>query len=130
MANKILIVEDEVTLSEAYYTLLKQAKYDVQVAHDGRDALEKLTTFEPDLILLDLRMPILDGVGFLREYDLIHEHPEVKVVVFSNYDMQDEIDEAYQLGAERYILKAWASPRDILNLVEDTLGATAQSGRR
>ncbi|AKM80485.1 TPA: response regulator [Candidatus Saccharibacteria bacterium] len=130
MAKKILIVEDEVTLSEAYYTLLKQAKYDVQVAHDGRDALEKLTTFEPDLILLDLRMPILDGVGFLREYDLIHEHPEVKVVVFSNYDMQDEIDEAYQLGAERYILKAWASPRDILNLVEDTLGATAQSGRR
>lgn len=130
MAKKILIVEDEVTLSEAYYTLLKQAKYDVQVAHDGRDALEKLTTFDPDLILLDLRMPILDGVGFLREYDLIHEHPEVKVVVFSNYDMQDEIDEAYQLGAERYILKAWASPRDILNLVEDTLGATAQSGRR
>ena len=130
MAKKILIVEDEVTLSEAYYTLLKQAKYDVQVAHDGRDALEKLTAFEPDLILLDLRMPILDGVGFLREYDHIHEHPEVKVVVFSNYDMQDEIDEAYQLGAERSILKAWASPRDILNLVEDTLGATAQSGRR
>lgn len=121
MAHKILIVEDEVSLSEAYHTLLKQAKYDVLVAHDGKDALEKVQTFSPDLILLDLRMPILDGVGFLKEYDLARKHPNVKVIVFSNYDMQDEIDEAYRLGADRYILKAWASPREILNLVHDAL---------
>ncbi len=121
MAHKILIVEDEVTLSEAYHTLLKQAKYEVTVAHDGKDALEKVKDFDPELILLDLRMPILDGVGFLKEYDLIHKHPDVKVIVFSNYDMQDEIDEAYRLGADRYILKAWASPREILNLVQDAL---------
>lgn len=121
MAHKILIVEDEVTLSEAYHTLLKQAKYEVLVAHDGKDALEKVKDFDPNLILLDLRMPILDGVGFLKEYDMIHKHPDVKVIVFSNYDMQDEIDEAYRLGADRYILKAWASPREILNLVQDAL---------
>lgn len=121
MSHKILIVEDEVTLSEAYHTLLKQAKYDVTVAHDGKDALKKVESFDPDLILLDLRMPILDGVGFLKEYDLKHKHPNVKVIVFSNYDMQEEIDEAYRLGADRYILKAWASPREILNLVKDAL---------
>ncbi|OGL22396.1 hypothetical protein A2707_03680 [Candidatus Saccharibacteria bacterium RIFCSPHIGHO2_01_FULL_45_15] len=121
MAHKILIVEDEVSLSEAYHMLLKQAKYDVVVAQDGRDALEKVKEFDPELILLDLRMPVLDGVGFLKEYDLSHKHPNVKVIVFSNYDMQDEIDEAYRLGADRYILKAWASPREILNLVHDAL---------
>ena len=121
MSHKIPSVEDEVTLSEAYHTLLKQAKYDVTVAHDGKDALKKVESFDPDLILLDLRMPILDGVGFLKEYDLKHKHPNVKVIVFSNYDMQEEIDEAYRLGADRYILKAWASPREILNLVKDAL---------
>lgn len=121
MSHKILIVEDEVSLSEAYHTLLNQAKYDVTVARDGKDALEKVQAFEPDLILLDLRMPILDGVGFLKEYDLSKKHPKVKVIVFSNYDMQDEIDEAYRLGADRYILKAWASPKEILNLVRDAL---------
>lgn len=121
MAHKILIVEDEVSLSEAYHMLLKQAKYDVVVAQDGRDALKKVDDFDPELILLDLRMPVLDGVGFLKEYDLINKHPNVKVIVFSNYDMQDEIDEAYRLGADRYILKAWASPREILNLVHDAL---------
>lgn len=121
MAHKILIVEDEISLSDAYHMLLKQAKYDVYVAHDGKEALEKAKAHTPDLILLDLRMPVLDGVGFLKEYDLINKHPNVKVIVFSNYDMQDEIDEAYRLGAERYILKAWASPREILNLVRDAL---------
>ncbi len=127
MTHKILVVEDEVSLSEAYHTLLKQAKYDVMVAHDGKDALEKVQQFEPDLILLDLRMPIMDGVGFLKEYDLAKKHPDVKVIVFSNYDMQDEIDEAYRLGADRYILKAWASPREILNLVHDALTAKKES---
>lgn len=130
MAHKILIVEDEISLSDAYHMLLKQAKYDVQVAHDGKDALAKAEALHPDLILLDLRMPVLDGVGFLKEYDLVHKHPDVKVIVFSNYDMQDEIDEAYRLGAERYILKAWASPREILNLVKDVLANKNKSGRR
>ncbi len=125
MAQKILIVEDEVSLSDAYDTLLKQAKYDVMVAHDGKDALEKAASFKPHLILLDLRMPEMDGVEFLKQYDLVSDHPDVKVIVFSNYDMQDEIDEAYRLGADRYILKAWASPREILNLVGDVL-----SGKR
>lgn len=129
MTHKILVVEDEISLSDAYHMLLKQAKNDVKVAHDGKEALEKAESHQPDLILLDLRMPVLDGVGFLKEYDLIHKHPEVKVIVFSNYDMQDEIDEAYRLGAERYILKAWASPREILNLVKDVLSQKNKGGR-
>jgi len=47
----------------------------------------------------------------------------VRVIVFSNYDMQNEIDEAYGLGADRYILKAWASPKELLRVVKDTLEA-------
>ena len=129
MTHKILVVEDEISLSDAYHMLLKQAKYDVKVAHDGKEALEKAESHKPDLILLDLRMPVLDGVGFLKEYDLIHKHPNVKIIVFSNYDMQDEIDEAYRLGAERYILKAWASPREILNLVKDVMSQKNKGGR-
>lgn len=118
--QSILIVEDETALNEAYQVILKQAGYDVRVAYDGEDALKVTKDFEPDLILLDLRMPHLDGVGFLRNYDL-SKHPQVKVVIFSNYDMQKEIDEAYQLGAHRYILKTWASPKELLQVVESTL---------
>jgi DNA-binding NarL/FixJ family response regulator len=45
----------------------------------------------------------------------------VQIIVFSNYDLQQEIDEAYDLGAQRYVLKAWASPKELIKIVEDTI---------
>lgn len=119
--KSILIVEDEPELADAYFSLLSQVGYNVAVAHNGKEALEKAETHQPELILLDLRMPVMDGVEFLEKYDLKNEHPKVKVIVFSNYDMQDEIDDAYRLGADRYVLKAWASPKELLQIVKNTL---------
>lgn len=119
----ILIVEDEQALNEAYQMILKKSGYEVFAAFDGKEALEVTSKLEPTLILLDLRMPRMDGIEFLQHYNLKEDHPKVKVIVFSNYDMQKEIDEAYRLGAERYILKAWASPKELLQVVENTLEA-------
>ncbi|HSW99774.1 MAG TPA: response regulator [Patescibacteria group bacterium] len=127
MTNKkdktIMVVEDEHTLSEAYQIILRTAGYTVTVAFDGEEALRVAAETEPTLVLLDLRMPHMDGIEFLRQYNLQEKHPQVKVIVFSNYDMQKEIDEAYRLGATRYILKAWASPKELLQLVANTLAA-------
>lgn len=117
----ILIVEDETALNEAYQMILKQAGYKIQIAFNGHEALKVTEAIEPDLILLDLRMPKMDGVEFLKNYNLLEKHPEVKVIIFSNYDMQKEIDEAYRLGAFRYILKTWASPQELLQIVESSL---------
>ncbi len=122
----VLIVEDEQSLNEAYQLILRKAGYRVQVAFDGQEALEILSMEEPELILLDLRMPRMDGIEFLRNYNLRQEHPGVKVIVFSNYDMQKEIDEAYNLGADRYFMKALASPKELLQVVDHTL-ATGDS---
>jgi CheY-like chemotaxis protein len=124
MTNKkqtILIVEDEPGLNNAYQIILRTAGYDVASAQNGEEALRLAASPEPALILLDLRMPVMDGIEFLRRYNLRQEHPGVRVVVFSNYDMQKEIDEAYSLGAERYILKALASPKELTRLVQATL---------
>jgi DNA-binding response OmpR family regulator len=119
MAKKILIVEDEIALLEAYKMILGNAGYDTYTAQDGHEALMVTKDIEPDIILLDLRMPRLDGIGFLKKYGLKKKHPSVRVVVFSNLDTQKDIEEAYKLGAERYILKAWASPKELLQLVRD-----------
>jgi DNA-binding response OmpR family regulator len=121
MSAKILVVEDELELSEAYEVILSSAGYTVVMAQDGYDALTILKSFEPDIILLDLRMPRVSGLEFLEQYDVKKAHPGVKVIVFSNLDAQDEINQAYKLGADRYILKAWASPKELLKLVDDTL---------
>ena len=122
MAKKtVLIVEDERMLNEAYQMILQKEGYKVYVAYDGNEAIEQAQKTEPDLILLDLRMPNVGGIDFLKQYNLEKKHPKVKVIVFSNLDAQKEIDEAYALGAHKYMLKAWASPKELANLVKDTL---------
>jgi CheY-like chemotaxis protein len=120
----ILIIEDDVALNQAYETILRTAGYTVRTAFDGEEALRLASHEEPDIIFLDLRMPTLDGIGFLKAYQPIANHKNVKIIVFSNYDLQQEIDEAYDLGAERYVLKAWASPKELIKIVEDTVSTT------
>jgi CheY-like chemotaxis protein len=117
----VLIVEDENMLNEAYQVVLKTAGYNVLTAYDGKEALEILEKHTADIILLDLRMPVLDGVGFLEAYQLKSRKNPPKVVVFSNFDMQKEIDQAYELGADKYMLKAWASPKELLQLISNLL---------
>lgn len=119
--KKILIVEDERELNEAYQMILKKEGYDVRAAYDGDEALDITSQDEPDLILLDLRMPKVSGIEFLKKYNLAKKHPEVKVIVFSNLDTQKEIDDAYALGADKYMLKAWASPKELARLVSEML---------
>lgn len=117
----ILIVEDDIDLNEAYQLILSSAGYTVLSAFNGREALDLLKDKEePAIIFLDLRMPVLDGIGFLKEYHA-PLHPLTTVIVFSNYDAQAEVDEAYELGAERYILKARAAPKELLRIVEDIM---------
>lgn len=118
---KILVVEDDTALRDAYETILSAAGYSTRIAANGEEALKLTKKETPDLIFLDLRMPVLDGIGFLRAYQPKEKHPDVKVIVFSNYDMQQEVDEAYELGAERYVLKAWASPKELVKIVSDTM---------
>lgn len=117
----VLIVEDENMLNEAYQVVLQSAGYKVLTAFDGKQALEVLQKHDADLILLDLRMPVLDGVGFLEAFNLKDQDNPPKVVVFSNFDMQKEIDQAYELGADKYMLKAWASPKELLQLIQNLL---------
>lgn len=121
---KILVVEDDASLNDAYKTILSAAGYNTRTAFNGKEALELVAKDEPDIIFLDLRMPVLDGIGFLRAYKPKDDHPNVKIIVFSNYDMQQEVDEAYELGAERYVLKAWASPKELVKIVKDTMAAS------
>ena len=112
------MVEDEPDLNGAYKQILETAGYEVSNAYNGVEALEIVDSEPPfDIILLDLRMPLLDGIGFLKKFDAPH-HPQTSVVLFSNYDAQKEVDQAYSLGADHYILKAMASPRELLHSIE------------
>ncbi len=118
---KILIAEDEKALNDAYVMILQREGHDVKSALDGAEALKITKTFEPDVILLDLRMPDVGGIEFLKRYKLPEKHPKVRVIIFSNLDMQKEIDEAFRLGAAKYMLKSWASPKELIKMIDAQL---------
>lgn len=118
---KILIVEDEKMLADAFQMILEKAGHKVEVAFNGEEGLAAADSFKPELILLDLLMPVKDGLGFLKDYNLKEKHPEVKVIIFSNLDMQKEAEEAFTLGASKYVLKAWATPKTLNNIVDEEL---------
>ena len=115
--QKVLIAEDEKALNKAYEMILKRAGYKVKCAYDGEEALAATKTFKPDLILLDLRMPKMTGIEFLEKYQKTEGHENVKIIIFSNLDMQKEIDLAFKLGATKYMLKAWASPDELQKMI-------------
>lgn len=123
MAN-ILIVEDDKDLNFAYRLILEREKHTVQSAFNGDEALEKLKDFNADIILLDLLMPIKSGVEFLQSYDIINDHPGVKILVFTNIDNAPEINEALRLGADKCIIKAWTSPQGLVKLIDNMLQPT------
>lgn len=117
---RILIVEDDRDLNAAYQTILKKAGHTVGSSLNGKDALETAEMFKPDLILLDLLMPIMGGLEFLQHYNL-DARPGVKVLIFTNMENSPEVNEAYKLGATRCIIKSWTAPQSLAKVVDDVL---------
>ena len=115
----ILIVEDDKLLRDLLTEKLERSGFTVVGAIDGKQALEKLETVMPSIILLDLVLPGLDGFEILRH---IKENPTTKavpVLVLSNLGDKDDIRRAKDLGAEEYLIKAHYTLDDIAKRVEE-----------
>lgn len=119
---KVLIVEDEFILRAAYKSVLTQAGFTVSEAADGKEALTRLAADPPDLILLDILMPVMDGISFLKQAKIRDRYPGTKVIAFSNLSDQQKVERMLRLGANRHVLKSSLSPRQLVVLVHDMLG--------
>lgn len=125
MAN-ILVVEDDKDLNNAYCIILRHEGHEVKSAFDGKEALTKLKSFEPDLILLDLLMPVMGGLEFLQKYKTSEPDSDVKVLIFTNMENSPEVAAAYELGAHRAIIKSWSAPHNLAKVVSDSLSTNAK----
>ena len=124
---KILLVEDEKVLRDAYAILLNsKGGYEVQIASNGREALELVENSSYDLILLDLMMPVLDGIGFLKGATLSVKAPNTRVIVLSNLSGGQEVKEAMRLGAHRSAVKSDLGPGEVMAIVEKELAGISK----
>ena len=118
----ILVVDDEPSARNAILRLLKHEGYEATAAENGRAALDVLGVTPPDLILLDLMMPELDGLEML---EILQKHPQWKalpVVVLTAMSDTHTIRRAEQLGAREYLVKATFSLADMLGHVRKYTG--------
>lgn len=124
MAPKILIIEDDKFLRQAYNNILNKENFDIKTAVNGKEGLELAHTWRPHLVLLDMLMPEMDGIGFLKSFDA-PAHPETKVIVFSNISMPEKVNEAIALGAVNSKTKAMFTPHEMIDLIRSTIGDAA-----
>ncbi|KKU91254.1 MAG: Two-component response regulator [Microgenomates group bacterium GW2011_GWA1_48_10] len=105
-SKKILVAEDDHFLLSAYKVKLTKAGFDVKTATDGEEALAILKDFTPDIILLDLVMPKMDGFDFLKKFRANETWKKIPVIVASNLGQKDDLDKARSLGASDYVIKS------------------------
>jgi len=120
--TKIAIIEDDSVISQMYRMKFESDGFDVQVAENGRDGVELVKSFAPDIILLDLQMPTMNGDEALKLIRKEEWGKTVPVMVLTNLGEEEAPRDIRSLGIESYIVKADLTPRQVVERVKTALG--------
>lgn len=118
---KILIVEDDVPIAAMYEMKLKSAGLSVQVAYNGEQGLSVVNKFKPNLILLDLKMPVMDGEEMLVKLRQTKAGAKIRVIILTNISKDEAPAGLRFLHIDRYIVKAHHTPSQVLDIVQEVL---------
>lgn len=120
--KKILFVEDDETLANSYAQRFAAEGLEVKRASNGEEALAIALSFRPDIILLDIMMPIVDGFNVLDILRNTHETANTKIIVLSALSQEEDIDKAHNLGADGYLVKTQVVLADVVERIKQELG--------
>lgn len=120
--TKIAIIEDDSAIHQMYRMKFESEGFDVQLAADGRTGVALVKTFRPDLILLDLQMPEVDGLSALRQIRAEAWGKTIPVIILTNLGAEESPKELQSLGISGYIVKADLTPRQVVARVKEVLG--------
>ncbi len=118
--KKILVVDDEPDVASLLTLLLKSQGYEVASAADGQEALEKARSGKPDLILLDVMLPKLDGYKVARMLKFDENFRHIPIIMLTAKIQEKDKQTGLEMGADAYVSKPFNTPQ-LLDLVKDTL---------
>ena len=127
--SRILLIDDNPTVTTLYGAALRNAGHQVDVAHDGDAGLAALARVSPDVIILDLAMPKTNGLEVLSAIRSNPAFGSTPVLVFSNTFTSERMQQVWDRGATQVLSKASSTPKQILEAVRTSLAATGQSGQ-
>lgn len=119
---KIAIIEDDMVIAQMYKFRLEYDGYDVRIANDGKAGLVLIKEFDPDLILLDIRMPIMSGDEMLEVLRSEDWGKNIRVVILTNISKDESPHKLRFLSVDRYIVKAHYTPSQVTSIVQEILG--------
>ncbi len=122
MAKKILIVEDDKFLRELIFEKLDSEGYEISKAADGEEGVKKAGEEKPDLILLDLILPGMDGFEVLSKIRENKELAQMPIIILSNLGQKEDIERGLTLGATDFMVKAHFTPNEIVDKIKKVLG--------
>lgn len=122
--SKILVVEDDRLLSEAYKNKLSGEGFEIRLAHSGQEALKEYLNFLPDVVVLDIKMPGSDGFFFLESLKADPSLKKVPIIAVSNSGDKSDIERAMALGATDYVLKSNLSMKGLIEKINELLHNT------
>jgi|SRR3989344_1455803 len=119
--TKVLIVDDDEFLLEMYALKFKESGFVVEIAKNGEEAVQKAKEVSPDVMLLDVVMPRMDGFDVLRVLRKENIAPRAVVLILTNLGQKDDFDRGIKLGATDYIVKAHYTPSEVVKKVQSLL---------
>ncbi|MDI6883135.1 MAG: response regulator [Patescibacteria group bacterium] len=119
--KQILLVEDDPFLIDIYTRKLKKAKFSVKVAEDGEKTLKFLKEKKPDLLILDIVLPEIDGWEILKKIKQDLNLPDLKIIVLSNLGQKEEVEKGINLGVAKYLIKAHYTPDEVVEEIKKIL---------
>lgn len=119
--TKVLIIEDEKMLADMYGTKFSMEGYAVEKANDGASGLEKAKEVDPNIILLDVIMPKMDGFSVLKALKEDAKLKSVPVILLTNLGQDDDVKKGNELGANGYFVKSNHSPSEIVEKVKEII---------
>ncbi len=121
--KKIAIIEDDIAIVQMYRLKFETDGYEVQTAGNGQDGLALVKDFRPDIVLLDLMMPIMTGDEMLTQLRRLPGGKTIKVIILTNMGENEAPESVHTLGVHRFIVKADMTPRDVAAIVKTELAA-------
>lgn len=117
---KVLIIDDDPFIIEMYVLKFKDSGFAVESAQDAKTGLQKIKDFEPSVVLLDIVMPVTNGLEVLLQLKK-EDKEKIKIILLTNLGQKEDVEKGIKMGADGYLIKAHFTPSEVVEKVKELL---------